>query len=58
MKRTFLAVLAAGVIALGTGVPAWAHHSFAAAYDTSQRDHGSRRDQSGAAAKPAFVVRH
>ena len=35
MKRTFLAVLASGLIALGTGVPAWAHHSFAAAYDTN-----------------------
>jgi hypothetical protein len=33
MKRTFLAVLAVGLVALGTGVPAWAHHSFAAAYD-------------------------
>jgi DNA/RNA endonuclease YhcR with UshA esterase domain len=33
MKRRFLAILASGLIALGTGVPAWAHHSFAAAYD-------------------------
>jgi DNA/RNA endonuclease YhcR with UshA esterase domain len=36
MKRYVFAVLAAGVIALGTGVPAWAHHSFAASYDLSQ----------------------
>jgi hypothetical protein len=35
MKRTFLAVLASGLVALVTGVPAWAHHSFAAAYDTT-----------------------
>jgi DNA/RNA endonuclease YhcR with UshA esterase domain len=33
MKRSFFAVLAAGLVALGTGVPAWAHHSFAASYD-------------------------
>jgi hypothetical protein len=25
-----------GVVALGVGVPAWAHHSFAAAYDLKQ----------------------
>jgi hypothetical protein len=31
MKRSFYAVLAAGLVALG--VPAWAHHSFAASYD-------------------------
>jgi len=36
MKRTFLAVLALSLVALGTGVPAWAHHSFAAAYDLQQ----------------------
>jgi hypothetical protein len=36
MKRKFFAVLASGLVALGTGVPAWAHHSFAAAYDTTQ----------------------
>ncbi len=36
MKRTFFAVLASGFIALATGVPAWAHHSFAAAYDLDQ----------------------
>jgi len=34
MKLKTLAVLASGLIALGT-VPAWAHHSFAAAYDTT-----------------------
>jgi hypothetical protein len=36
MKRRVFAVLASGLVALGTGVPAWAHHSFAAAYDTTQ----------------------
>ncbi len=36
MKRTVFAVLAASVIALGTGGPARAHHSFAASYDTTQ----------------------
>ena len=36
MKRTLLTLVAAGLIALGTGVPLWAHHSFAAAYDTTQ----------------------
>lgn len=36
MKQTILAVLAAGVIAAGVGAPAWAHHSFAASYDTTQ----------------------
>ena len=35
MKRTVFAVLASGLVALVTGVPAWAHHSFAAAYDLS-----------------------
>ena len=35
MKRTVLAVLASGLAALVMGVPAWAHHSFAAAYDMS-----------------------
>jgi DNA/RNA endonuclease YhcR with UshA esterase domain len=29
-------VLAAGLFALGASVPAWAHHSFAAAYDLTQ----------------------
>ena len=33
MKRTVFAVLVAGLVGLGMGVPAWAHHSFAAAYD-------------------------
>jgi hypothetical protein len=33
MKRTVFGVLASGLIALTMGVPAWAHHSFAAAYD-------------------------
>ena len=36
MKQTVLAVFAAGLLALGAGVPAWAHHSFAAAYDLNQ----------------------
>jgi len=35
MKRRVLAVWAAGLVALATGVPAWAHHSFTAAYDTT-----------------------
>ena len=33
MKRTVLVALAAFLVALGTGTPASAHHSFAAAYD-------------------------
>ena len=33
MKRKVFAVYAIGLVALGTGVPAWAHHSFAASYD-------------------------
>jgi hypothetical protein len=33
MKRSVFTVLASGLVALGIGVPAWAHHSFAAAYD-------------------------
>ena len=36
MKRTVFAVLVTGLVALGTGVPAWAHHSFAAAFDMNQ----------------------
>ena len=36
MKRTVLAILVSGVAALSVGVPAWAHHSFAAAYDLKQ----------------------
>ena len=33
MKPRVLAILVSGLIALGAGVPAWAHHSFTAAYD-------------------------
>ena len=33
MKARFFAVFASVLIALGTGVEAWAHHSFAAEYD-------------------------
>jgi uncharacterized protein DUF6152 len=36
MKRRAFAVLAPGLVALGTGVQAWAHHSFASAYDLQQ----------------------
>jgi hypothetical protein len=36
MRRNVLAVLVLGLVSLGVGVPAWAHHSFAAAYDTSK----------------------
>jgi hypothetical protein len=36
MKRPVFAVLASGLIALGTVAPAWAHHSFAAAFDLNQ----------------------
>jgi len=36
MKRRTFAVLAPVLIALATGVPGWAHHSFAAAYDLQQ----------------------
>ena len=36
MKRRAFAVLVSGLVALAAGVPAWAHHSFAAAYDTTQ----------------------
>jgi hypothetical protein len=35
MKRKAFAILASGLVVLGMGVPAWAHHSFAAAYDMS-----------------------
>jgi hypothetical protein len=35
MKRRALAVLVSSLGALGAVVPAWAHHSFAAAYDTT-----------------------
>jgi hypothetical protein len=37
MKRTVFAVLAWCLILFGVGVPAWAHHSFAAAYDMTQQ---------------------
>jgi hypothetical protein len=33
MKRRLSAVLVLAVIALSAGLPAWAHHSFAAAFD-------------------------
>ncbi len=33
MKRTAFAILVAGLVGLGMGVPASAHHSFAAAYN-------------------------
>jgi len=36
MKRRDFAVLVAGLIAFGAGMPAWAHHSFTAAYDLKQ----------------------
>lgn len=35
MKRTTLAVLAWVLVSLVAAVPVWAHHSFAAAYDTT-----------------------
>jgi Family of unknown function (DUF6152) len=37
MKRIFCAVVVAGAVLAGVGMPAWAHHSFAAAYDTSKQ---------------------
>jgi len=36
MKRTVHAVLLWGLVSFGAGAPAWAHHSFAAAYDTTK----------------------
>jgi DNA/RNA endonuclease YhcR with UshA esterase domain len=36
MQRKEFAVLASGFIAIAAGVPAWAHHSFAASYDLNQ----------------------
>jgi DNA/RNA endonuclease YhcR with UshA esterase domain len=36
MKGTVFAVFVAGLVALSAGVPAWAHHSFAAAYDLNK----------------------
>jgi hypothetical protein len=36
MTRQAFAVLVSGLVALGMGVPAWAHHSFTAAYDLNK----------------------
>ena len=36
MKRSVYAVLVCGLILVGAGVPAWAHHSFAAAFDMNK----------------------
>ena len=36
MKRRVLAGLVSGLVSLGAGAPAWAHHSFAAAFDMTQ----------------------
>lgn len=36
MQRRRFVALMAGLVALAAGVPAWAHHSFAAAYDLQQ----------------------
>jgi hypothetical protein len=36
MNRRFLPVFVSGLAALAVAVPAWAHHSFAAAYDLQQ----------------------
>ena len=36
MERRIYAVVACGLLLVAAGVPAWAHHSFAAAYDTSR----------------------
>ena len=36
MKRTVHAVLVWGLLSFGAGVPAWAHHSFAAAFDMNK----------------------
>ena len=35
MRRRTVAALVLGLLPLGAGAPAWAHHSFAAVYDTS-----------------------
>ena len=36
MTRRVLAGLLSGLVSLGAGAPAWAHHSFTAAFDISQ----------------------
>jgi hypothetical protein len=36
MKLRVLTVLLCSLVVLGVGVPSWAHHSFAAAYDLKQ----------------------
>jgi hypothetical protein len=36
MQGKVFAVVVSGLIAIGAGVPAWAHHSFAASYDMNQ----------------------
>jgi len=36
MERRVLAVFVWGLVSLSAGVPAWAHHSFAAAYDMTK----------------------
>ena len=36
MKRRVYAVLVSGLFLVAAGLPAWAHHSFAAAYDSSK----------------------
>jgi len=36
MKRRAFAILVSCLVVLCTGVPAWAHHSFSAAYDLKQ----------------------
>ena len=36
MRRSLCAVLVSGLLLAG-GIPVWAHHSFAAAYDTSKQ---------------------
>ena len=36
MKRTVYAVVIGGLLLVAAGLPAWAHHSFAAAYDMTK----------------------
>jgi hypothetical protein len=36
MKRRVYAVFVVGLMVIGAGVPVWAHHSFAAAYDMTK----------------------